>query len=71
MLLLLQLSLRQMNQTRFYVVQNQNPVVQVSLLISGLPPLLTKEEYCGLLEEHLDFKGESAAPLLDGLRPAG
>uniref|UniRef100_A0A3B3YLM5 Diacylglycerol kinase n=1 Tax=Poecilia mexicana TaxID=48701 RepID=A0A3B3YLM5_9TELE len=51
------LSLRQMNQTRFYIVQNQNPAVQVGLLISGLPPLLTKEEYCGLLEEHLDFKG--------------
>uniref|UniRef100_A0A3B5BIV4 diacylglycerol kinase (ATP) n=1 Tax=Stegastes partitus TaxID=144197 RepID=A0A3B5BIV4_9TELE len=40
-----QVSLRQMNQTRFYAVQNQNRTVQVNLLIGGLPPLLAKEEY--------------------------
>ncbi|KAM4732613.1 diacylglycerol kinase theta isoform 2-T2 [Anableps anableps] len=50
------LSLRQMNQTRFYVVENRDPAVQVSLLIAGLPPLLTKEEYTRLMEQHLDFK---------------
>ncbi|KAK5605301.1 hypothetical protein CRENBAI_014273 [Crenichthys baileyi] len=49
------LSLRQMNQTRFYVVENRNPAVQVSLLIVGLPPL-TKEEHTRLVEEHLDIK---------------
>ncbi|XP_035982984.1 diacylglycerol kinase theta [Fundulus heteroclitus] len=50
------LSLRQMNQTRFYVVENRNPAVEVSLLIVGLPPLLTKEETRGLVEEHLKIK---------------
>ncbi|KAM4555285.1 diacylglycerol kinase theta isoform 1-T1 [Odontesthes bonariensis] len=49
-------SLRQMNQTRFYVVENRNRAVQVSLLIGGLPPLLTKEEYVQLIQEHLAIK---------------
>ncbi|MEQ2187962.1 hypothetical protein GOODEAATRI_010120, partial [Goodea atripinnis] len=57
--LLFQLSLRQMNQTRFYVVENRNPTVQVSLLIVGLPPL-TKEEHTRLMEEHLDIKSAVA-----------
>ncbi|XP_018517555.1 diacylglycerol kinase theta isoform X1 [Lates calcarifer] len=50
------LSLRQMNQTRFYVVENRNRAVQVNLLIGGLPPLLTKEEYAQLIQEHLTIK---------------
>ncbi|XP_072251225.1 diacylglycerol kinase theta [Leuresthes tenuis] len=49
-------SLRQMNQTRFYVVEDRNRAVQVSLLIGGLPPLLTKEEYVQLIQEHLAIK---------------
>ncbi|XP_008284327.1 diacylglycerol kinase theta [Stegastes partitus] len=49
-------SLRQMNQTRFYAVQNQNRTVQVNLLIGGLPPLLAKEEYVQLIQENLDIK---------------
>ncbi|XP_035525318.1 diacylglycerol kinase theta-like [Morone saxatilis] len=49
-------SLRQMNQTRFYIVENRNRAVQVSLLIGGLPPLLTKEEYGQLIQEHLTIK---------------
>ncbi|XP_008325453.1 diacylglycerol kinase theta isoform X2 [Cynoglossus semilaevis] len=49
-------SLRQMHQTRFYVVENRNRVVQVDLLIGGLPPLLAKEEYAQLIEEHLAIK---------------
>ncbi|XP_070769505.1 diacylglycerol kinase theta [Enoplosus armatus] len=49
-------SLRLMNQTRFYVVETRNRVVQVSLLIGGLPPLLTKEEYVQLIQEHLTVK---------------
>ncbi|XP_056238711.1 diacylglycerol kinase theta isoform X1 [Seriola aureovittata] len=50
------LSLRQMNQTRFYVVENRKWAVQVSLLIGGLPPLLTREEYAHLIQEHLTIK---------------
>lgn len=66
-----QISLRQMNQTRFYVVENVNRVVQVSLLIGGLPALLTREEYVQLIQEHLDSKSESdrlcGAPCWSGL----
>ncbi|XP_074530000.1 diacylglycerol kinase theta [Halichoeres trimaculatus] len=50
------MSLRQMNQTRFYVVENSNRVIQIGLLIGGLPPLLSKEEYVQLIEEHLTIK---------------
>uniref|UniRef100_A0A8C4HJS8 Diacylglycerol kinase n=1 Tax=Dicentrarchus labrax TaxID=13489 RepID=A0A8C4HJS8_DICLA len=53
-------SLRQMNQTRFYIVENRNRAVQVSLLIGGLPPLLTKEEYGQLIQEHLTIKSAVA-----------
>lgn len=53
-----QVSLHQMNQTRFYMVENRNRAVRVSLLIVGLPPLLAKEEYVQLLQEHLAFKSE-------------
>ncbi|KAJ3602777.1 hypothetical protein NHX12_030525 [Muraenolepis orangiensis] len=49
-------SLRQMNQTRFYVTENRNHVVQVSLLIGGLPLLLPREEYSQLVQEHLSVK---------------
>lgn len=49
-------SLHQMNQTRFYVVENRNRAVQVNLLIGGLPPLLSKEEYDQLIQEHLTTK---------------
>lgn len=47
-----------MNQTRFYVVENRNRAVQVNLLIGGLPPLLSKEEYEQLMERHLSSKSE-------------
>uniref|UniRef100_A0A3Q1AYH9 Diacylglycerol kinase n=1 Tax=Amphiprion ocellaris TaxID=80972 RepID=A0A3Q1AYH9_AMPOC len=56
-------SLRQMNQTRFYVVQNRNRTVQVGLLVGGLPPLLAKEEYVQLIQENLDIKSQSAHSL--------
>ncbi|XP_033489458.1 diacylglycerol kinase theta [Epinephelus lanceolatus] len=49
-------SLRQMNQTRFYVVESRNRAVQVNLLIGGLPALLNKEEYAKLIQEHLTIK---------------
>uniref|UniRef100_A0A4W6CPJ8 Diacylglycerol kinase n=1 Tax=Lates calcarifer TaxID=8187 RepID=A0A4W6CPJ8_LATCA len=61
-----QLSLRQMNQTRFYVVENRNRAVQVNLLIGGLPPLLTKEEYAQLIQEHLTIKSESDCVMRSG-----
>ncbi|XP_068596740.1 diacylglycerol kinase theta [Brachionichthys hirsutus] len=49
-------SLRQMNQTRFYIVEDRKRPVQVDLLIGGLPPLLTEEEYSQLMQEHLAMK---------------
>ncbi|XP_031442985.1 diacylglycerol kinase theta isoform X2 [Clupea harengus] len=49
-------SLRQMNQTRFYIVENRNRVVQVNLLLGGLPVQLSKAEYAGLLKTHLEIK---------------
>ncbi|XP_078116113.1 diacylglycerol kinase theta [Sander vitreus] len=50
------MSLRLMNQTRFYAVENRKQAVQVCLLIGGLAPLLTREEYAQLLQEHLAIK---------------
>ncbi|XP_062381306.1 diacylglycerol kinase theta isoform X1 [Sardina pilchardus] len=52
------ISLRQMNQTRFYIVENRNRVVQVNLLLGGLPAQLSKEEYAELLQTHLEIKSE-------------
>ncbi|XP_037118931.1 diacylglycerol kinase theta-like isoform X4 [Syngnathus acus] len=49
-------SLRQMNRTRFYVVERQNQAVRVRLLIGGLPPQLSKEQYWQLLQEQLAVK---------------
>ncbi|KAK5864312.1 hypothetical protein PBY51_015564 [Eleginops maclovinus] len=49
-------SLRQMNQTRFLVVANRKGGVQVSLLIGGLDPLLSREEYEALIQEQLTAK---------------
>ncbi|XP_076147714.1 diacylglycerol kinase theta isoform X2 [Alosa pseudoharengus] len=49
-------SLRQMNQTRFYIEENRNRVVQVNLLLGGLPAQLSKEEYAELLHRHLEIK---------------
>lgn len=49
-------SLRQMNQTRFYIVENREFAIQVSLLIGGLPTLLTKDEYVHMMQEHLAIK---------------
>ncbi|XP_026186297.1 diacylglycerol kinase theta isoform X1 [Mastacembelus armatus] len=54
-------SLRQMNQTRFYIVENRNRVVQVNLLIMGLPPLLNNDEYVQLIEDHLAIKSHLVA----------
>uniref|UniRef100_A0A674D5T4 Diacylglycerol kinase n=1 Tax=Salmo trutta TaxID=8032 RepID=A0A674D5T4_SALTR len=54
-----QLTSRQMNQTRFYIVESRKQVVQVNLLLEGLPVQLSKEEYTDLLQEHLAIKSES------------
>ena len=51
-----------MNQTRFYATENRNHVIQVSLLIGGLPLLLPREEYTQLVQEHLSVKSERPAP---------
>lgn len=54
-----QASLRHMNQTRFYIMDKVSPAVRVSLLLGGLPPLLAKEDYAPLLQDHLAIKSES------------
>ncbi|XP_061644086.1 diacylglycerol kinase theta-like isoform X2 [Phyllopteryx taeniolatus] len=54
--LALQMSLRQMNLTRFYVAERRSQALQVSLLIGGLPPLLSKEQYWQLMQEQLIVK---------------
>ncbi|XP_077589720.1 diacylglycerol kinase theta [Stigmatopora nigra] len=48
-------SLRQMNQTRFYVAERWSQEVQISLLIGGLPAQLSKEDYWQLLQEELSI----------------
>ncbi|KAG2466799.1 DGKQ kinase, partial [Polypterus senegalus] len=53
-----QMSLRQMNQTRFYIVENRNTVVQICLMVCGLPPQLKADEYMDLLQDHLAIKSE-------------
>ncbi|TDH07298.1 hypothetical protein EPR50_G00104560 [Perca flavescens] len=50
------MSLRLMNQTRFYAVETRKQAVQVCVLIGGLTPLLTSEEYAQLLQDHLAIK---------------
>ncbi|XP_068428379.1 diacylglycerol kinase theta [Clinocottus analis] len=49
-------SVRQMNQTRFYLLEDRKRPLQVGLLVSGLTPLLTADEYVQLIQEHLAFK---------------
>ncbi|KAM8960987.1 diacylglycerol kinase theta [Pelodytes ibericus] len=49
-------SIRQMNQTRFYIEENHKLDIQIHILVGGLPPLLSAAEYTNLLKEHLDIK---------------
>ncbi|XP_075787409.1 diacylglycerol kinase theta isoform X2 [Pelodiscus sinensis] len=49
-------SIRQMNQTRFYMVENNKSVVRVRLFVGGLPPQLSAEEYTNILKEELAIK---------------
>ncbi|XP_056118342.1 diacylglycerol kinase theta [Rhinichthys klamathensis goyatoka] len=53
-------SLRQMNQTRFYIEESRNRMVQVNLILGGFPTQLDKEEYSRLLSEHLAVKSHLA-----------
>ncbi|XP_032876349.1 diacylglycerol kinase theta isoform X2 [Amblyraja radiata] len=50
------LSVRQMNQTRFYITKKQKSVVQVKLLLMGLPHHLSQDQYFSLLTTYLDIK---------------
>lgn len=52
-----QTSLRQMNQTRFYVAESRAVVPRVSLFVGGLPPGLSPQEYGSLLDEAVATKG--------------
>ncbi|XP_069092678.1 diacylglycerol kinase theta [Pleurodeles waltl] len=49
-------SIRQMNQTRFYIVEDTNMNVQINLFVGGLPSMLSSEEYCNILKNNLDIK---------------
>uniref|UniRef100_A0A672PCB0 Diacylglycerol kinase n=2 Tax=Sinocyclocheilus grahami TaxID=75366 RepID=A0A672PCB0_SINGR len=57
-------SLRQMNQTRFYIEESRNRVAQVNLLLGGFPTQLDREEYTHLLSEHLAVKSKSVSAVL-------
>uniref|UniRef100_A0A8C6JPW5 Diacylglycerol kinase n=1 Tax=Melopsittacus undulatus TaxID=13146 RepID=A0A8C6JPW5_MELUD len=49
-------SIRQMNQTRFYIAENNKSIVRVNLLVGGLPPQLSREEYTNILKAELAIK---------------
>ncbi|XP_069482496.1 diacylglycerol kinase theta isoform X2 [Ambystoma mexicanum] len=50
------ISIRQMNQTRFYIVEDTNLDVIINLFVGGLPPMLCSEEYTNILKNNLDIK---------------
>ena len=56
----LQMSLRQMSQTRFYVAESRALAPRVSLFVGGLPPGLSPQEYRSLLDEAVASKGAPA-----------
>ncbi|CAI5796924.1 diacylglycerol kinase theta [Podarcis lilfordi] len=49
-------SLRQMNQTRFYIVENNISATRVHLFVGGLPPHLSTDEYTNILRDELSLK---------------
>ncbi|XP_059845775.1 diacylglycerol kinase theta-like isoform X2 [Hypanus sabinus] len=49
-------SVRQMNQTRFYITRKQNTVVRVNLLLMALPLHLSQDKYFSLLSSYLEIK---------------
>ncbi|XP_068090360.1 diacylglycerol kinase theta [Hyperolius riggenbachi] len=63
-------SIRQMNQTRFYLEANTKPDIQVELLVSGLPALLSGDEYTNILREYLEIK-ENVVTVIPAYAPQG
>ncbi|KAG8454938.1 hypothetical protein GDO86_001237 [Hymenochirus boettgeri] len=63
-------SLRQMNQTRFYIEDSSSPVINIHLLLSGLTPSLSVEEYTNILKENLDIK-ENLVSVIPAYKPQG
>ncbi|XP_072439804.1 LOW QUALITY PROTEIN: diacylglycerol kinase theta [Chiloscyllium punctatum] len=51
------ISVRQMNQTRFYIKKKQNSMEQVNLLLMGLPPQMARDECLTLLQRHIEING--------------
>ncbi|KAK2115174.1 hypothetical protein P7K49_005800 [Saguinus oedipus] len=56
----LQMSVRQLSQTRFYVAESRIVAPHISLFVGGLPPGLAPEEYSSLLLEAVATKGVSS-----------
>lgn len=56
-LFFLQTSVRQVNQTRFYVAETRAVAPRVSLFVGGLPPGLSSQDYSNLLHEAMATKG--------------
>lgn len=50
-----------MNQTRFYIVENNVSTVRVHLFVGGLPPHLSPGEYTNILKDELTIKSKSQA----------
>ncbi|XP_069782226.1 diacylglycerol kinase theta [Narcine bancroftii] len=50
------ISVRQMNQTRFYITKKQDTVVRVNLLLMALPLHLSQDKYFSLLSSYLEIK---------------
>lgn len=48
-----------MNQTRFYIAENNKSIVRVNLFVGGLPPQLSREEYTNILKAELAIKSKS------------
>ncbi|XP_056374232.1 diacylglycerol kinase theta isoform X2 [Hyla sarda] len=63
-------SIRQMNQTRFYLEENTKHVIKVDLLLSGLPVLLSNEEYNNILKDSLEIK-ENVVTVIPCYAPQG
>ncbi|KAM4048982.1 diacylglycerol kinase theta [Anomaloglossus baeobatrachus] len=63
-------SIRQMNQTRFYLEENTKPDIKVELLLTGLPMLLSNEEYSNILKDSLEIK-ENVVTVIPAYAPQG
>ncbi|KAG8594989.1 hypothetical protein GDO81_001388 [Engystomops pustulosus] len=63
-------SIRQMNQTRFYLEENKKADVKIELLLSGLPVLLSNEEYNNILKDSLEIK-ENVVTVIPAYAPQG